>query len=76
VAMNVPGCRRCGVSGPRHRPLDRPGSAGLPWAINGGRLVELRRDWAVVELAGNGPGRIFDRRRLESGNMRLPWIVA
>jgi hypothetical protein len=27
-----------------------PGSAGLLWAINGGRLVELRRDWAIVEL--------------------------
>jgi len=29
------------------RPLDYLGSAGLLWAINGGRLVELRRDWAV-----------------------------
>jgi hypothetical protein len=47
----------------RHRPLDRPGSAGLLRAINGGRLVELYRDWAVVELAENGSERIFDRRR-------------
>jgi hypothetical protein len=52
------GCRR-------HRPLDRPGGAGLLWAINGGRLVELRRDWAVIELAENGSQRIVDRRRLE-----------
>src|SRR5262249_55263369 len=37
----------------RHRPLDRPGGAGLLWLINGGRLVELHRDWAVVELAEN-----------------------
>jgi hypothetical protein len=29
------------------RPLDYSGSAGLLWAINGGRLVELHRDWAV-----------------------------
>jgi hypothetical protein len=36
----------------RHRPLDRPGGAGLLWAVNGGRLVELRRDWAIIELAG------------------------
>jgi hypothetical protein len=28
------------------RPLDYSGSAGLLWAINGGRLVELHRDWA------------------------------
>ena len=37
------------------------------WAINGGRLVELRRDWAVVELAENGSQRIIDRRRLMLG---------
>jgi hypothetical protein len=29
------------------RPLDYSGSAGLLWAINGRRLVELYRDWAV-----------------------------
>jgi hypothetical protein len=28
------------------RPLDYLGSAGLLWAINGGRLLELHRDWA------------------------------
>ncbi|HWX34167.1 MAG TPA: hypothetical protein VNZ53_42935, partial [Steroidobacteraceae bacterium] len=33
------------------RPLDHSGGAGLLWAINGGRLVELHRDWAVIELA-------------------------
>jgi hypothetical protein len=57
-ALALFGCRR-------HRPLDRPGGAGLLWAINGGRLVELRRDWAVIELAENGSQRIVDRRRLE-----------
>jgi hypothetical protein len=60
----------------RHRPLDRPGSAGLLWVINGGRLVELHRDWAVVELAENGSRRIFERRRLDAENVRLPWIGA
>jgi hypothetical protein len=34
------------------RPLERLGSAGLLWAINGGRLVELRRDWAVIACIG------------------------
>ena len=68
-AMTLFGC--C-----RHRPLDRAGSAGLLWAINGGRLVELHRDWAVVERAENGSGRIFDRRRFDVGNFRPPWIGA
>jgi hypothetical protein len=58
----------------RHRPLDRPGNAGLFWAINGGRLVELHRDWAVFELAENGSRRIFERRRVDAANVRLPWI--
>ena len=31
------------------RPLDYLGSAGLLWAINGGRLLELHRDWAVID---------------------------
>ena len=35
--------------------------------INGGRLIELHRDWAVVELAENGSQRIIDRRRLDVG---------
>ena len=68
-ALALFGCRR-------HRPLDRPGGAGLLWAINGGRLVELRRDWAVIELAENGSQRIVDRRRLDVRNFRPPWIGA
>src|SRR3984893_3791951 len=47
------------------RPLDYSGSAGLLWAINGGRLVELHRDWAVIELAANGS---------RAGKVTLPWI--
>jgi hypothetical protein len=53
------GCRRA-------RPLDHPGGAGLLWAINGGRLVELHRDWAVIELAANGSRRVFERRRVDA----------
>jgi len=53
-----------------------PASADLPSAINGDRLVELHRDWAVFELAEDGSRRIFERRRLEVGNVRLPWIEA
>jgi hypothetical protein len=66
-AVALFGCRR-------HRPLVHRGSAGLFWAINGGRLVELHRDWAVFEMAENGSRRIFERRRVDAANVRLPWI--
>jgi len=36
------GCRR-------NRPLDYLGDAGLLWFINGGKLFQLHRDWAVIE---------------------------
>jgi hypothetical protein len=36
------------------------GSAGLLWAINGGKLLELHRDWAVIELPVNRQ-RTFNR---------------
>ena len=50
-------------------------SAGLLWAMNGGgRLIELHRDWAVIELAANGPQRTFDRRRVDAAKVTLPWI--
>jgi hypothetical protein len=51
----------------------RPGGAGLLWAVGGGRLVELHRDWAVIELAQNGSQRIFERRRVDASNISLPW---
>jgi hypothetical protein len=66
-AANLFGCRRA-------RPLDHPGGAGLLWAINGGRLVELHRDWAVIELAANGSRHVFERRRVDAGKVTLPWI--
>jgi hypothetical protein len=65
-ALTLFGCRR-------HRPLVHPGSAGLLWAINGGRLVDLHRDWAVIELAENGSRRIFERRRVDAATVTLPW---
>ena len=53
----------CGL----HRPLVHPGAAGLLWAIAGGRLVELHPDWAVVELAENGSGRIWTGDAVSQG---------
>jgi hypothetical protein len=54
---------------------DRPGGAGtgLLWALNGGRLVEIHRDWALIELAGSESPRVFDRRRTVAANVILPW---
>jgi hypothetical protein len=51
-AMTLFGCA------PR-RPLDYSGSAGLLWAVNGGKLVELHRDWAVIDLPVHTRQRIF-----------------
>jgi hypothetical protein len=56
-----------------HRPLLHHGSAGLLWAINGGRLLELHREWAVIERSANGSQRIFDRRNIDAASFRVPW---
>ena len=58
----------------RARPLADPCGAGLLWAINGGRIVELHRDWAVIELAANGSRHVFQRRRVDAGKVTLSWI--
>jgi hypothetical protein len=54
------------------RPLAHPGGAGLLWAIHGGRLVELHRDWAVIKLAANGSRHVFERRRVRGLPIGLP----
>jgi hypothetical protein len=45
------------------RPLERLGNAGLLWAINGGKLVELRRDWEVIETASDRSQHAHGSRR-------------
>jgi hypothetical protein len=57
-------------------PLDYSGSAGLLWAMNGGRLVELHRDWAVIEVPVNQSQRIFYRRNVHAAKIALPWREA
>ena len=37
----------------RNSPLMHLGTAGLLWVINGGKLLELHRDWAIIELPVN-----------------------
>jgi hypothetical protein len=56
----------------RNYPLMHLGSAGLLWAINGGKLLELHRDWAVIELPVNRQ-RTFNRRDVAAGKVTLPW---
>src|ERR1700724_1922379 len=57
------------------RPLDYLGSAGLLWAINGGKLVELHRDWAVIDVPLQTRQRIFSRRNVDPAKITLPWSL-
>jgi hypothetical protein len=58
----------------RTRPLEHLGSAGLLWAINGGKLVELHRDWAVIERRQDQSRQVYHRRRQDKAHVTLPWI--
>jgi len=57
----------------RNYPLMHLGSAGLLWAVNGGKLLELHRDWAVIELPVNRSQRTFSRRDVAAEKVSLPW---
>jgi len=61
------GCRRT-------RPLEHMASAGLLWAVNGGWLVQLIRDWAVIERLGERSRHIHHRRAAPAANVALPWV--
>jgi hypothetical protein len=47
--------------------------AGLSWAINGGRLLELHRNWAVIDVPLHRSQRIFYRRNVDAAKITLPW---
>ena len=68
-ALALFGCRTV-------RPLEHLGSAGLLWAINGGELIELHRDWAIVERAADRSRQVYHRRREKPANVTLPWALA
>ena len=53
----------------RNYPLMHLWSAGLLWAINSGKLVQLHRDWAVIELPVNS------RHKAMGGAASLPSII-
>jgi hypothetical protein len=58
----------------RTRPLEHLGSAGLLWAVNGGTLVELHRDWAAIERRQDQSQQVYHRRRQDEAQVTLPWI--
>jgi hypothetical protein len=58
----------------RSRPLEHLGSAGVLWAVNGGTLVELHRDWAVIERQHDKSRQVYHRRRQDKAQVTLPWI--
>jgi hypothetical protein len=56
-----------------HGTLVHPGAAGLVWALTGGLLVELHREWAIIEMSGSGSRRVFGRSGLKAAKLVLPW---
>jgi hypothetical protein len=56
----------------KERPFARLDCAGLLWLVNGGAIVELHRDRAIIETAG-GARRCFRRRPVELGRVVLAW---
>jgi hypothetical protein len=58
----------------RNYPLMHLGSAGLIWAIDGGKIIELHREWAVIDRPVNRSQRVFYRRDVDAAEITLPWI--
>jgi hypothetical protein len=56
-------------------PLSYLGEAGLLWHVNGGRIVELHRDWAVLDRPVNRSQSVFYRRDLDRAKIALPWML-
>jgi hypothetical protein len=59
----------------RNRWYARLDHLGLLWRVNGGRMVELHRDRAIIELK-SGARHCFRCRRLEVGRAVLAWELA
>jgi hypothetical protein len=67
-AMALFGCQ------PKH-PLSYLGKAGLLWHVNGGRVIEVHRGWAVIDRQVNRSQRIFSRRDIDKDRVVLPWTL-
>jgi hypothetical protein len=58
-----------------HYPLSYLGEAGLLWHVNGGRIIELHRDWAVIDHSVNRSPSTFSRRNIAPKQITLPWML-
>jgi hypothetical protein len=56
----------------RERPMSRVDHLGLVWLLNGGTVVELQCDGAILETPG-GALQSYPRRPIEVGRIVLPW---
>jgi hypothetical protein len=56
----------------RERPFVRVDHKGLLWLLNGGTIVELHRERAVIETTP-GARQSYLRRPVEVGRVVLPW---
>jgi hypothetical protein len=66
--MQLFGCK------PRY-PLSYLGRAGLLWHVNGGKIIELHRTWAVIDDPVNRSPRTFYRRNIAPEQTTLPWML-
>lgn len=56
----------------RERPFARVDHLGLLWLLNGGDVIELHRDRAIIENVGGGR-QAYRRRPVEVGRVVLAW---
>jgi hypothetical protein len=56
----------------RERPLTRHDHKGLLWLVNGGNIIELHRDQAIIETKTSARQR-YERRPVEVGRVILAW---
>jgi hypothetical protein len=68
VAVDLFGCCR--------NPLMYLGKAGLLWQVSGGKIIELHRDWAVIDRPVNRSQRVFYRRDVDQEKVALPWNLS
>jgi len=59
----------------RERPFARVEHMGLLWLLNGGSIVELHKDHAVIETVG-GARQTYRRRPVEVGRVVLAWELS
>jgi hypothetical protein len=59
----------------RNHPLSYLGRAGLLWHVQGDRVVELHRTWAVISRRVNKSQQVFYRRDVDGQKIALPWTL-